>query len=85
MIVCVFIRVESVWYGLGRRAVIFKAEPIWDGGLSWKQLRKGKDWYYLSLLLAGARGERRGEGESTHIERRERKVHKEPSFKRKMK
>ena len=68
MTACVFIRIESVQYGLGRRAVIFKAEPIWDGGLSWKQLRKGKDWYYLSLLFGGAgrEGDREGENVRAH-------------------
>lgn len=39
----------------------------------------------LVLLVLTVGGGERGEGESTHIEREERKVHKEPSFKRKMK
>lgn len=46
----------------------FKTEPVWDGGLSWKQMRKGKDWYDLSLLFK-ERGGREEEGKETEGQR----------------
>lgn len=56
--------VETAHYGPGRREVLFQYDPIWNGGLSWKEPGKGKDWCYLSLPLKKGWGRRRREGES---------------------
>lgn len=45
-----------IW--IGQKGSVFQADPVWDGRLSWKQLRKRKDWYYLPLLF-----KKRGWGE----------------------
>lgn len=67
--------VETAHPRPGRREVLFQDEPIWSGGLSWKQPGKGKGVVLFVLTIEEEQGEKKEGGDSrrdsTVKERRE--------------